>query len=114
MTLCCTATFWSEAVKPQKETFVKDIYLTFYKSLTYKPLASKTEIDNLRERGNTTKEKRQLFLIDKSLLMRNIYISVEQVASTSFSKRQVKFRNKGRRTLGPQCTEQWTETQTVR
>ncbi len=58
MTLCCTATFWSEAVKAQKETFVKDIYFyLFYKSLTYKPLASKTEVDKLTERGNTTKEK---------------------------------------------------------
>lgn len=49
--------------------------MTFYKSLTYKPLASKTELDNLREKDKTS-VKKSVFLTDKSLLMRNIYISL--------------------------------------
>lgn len=74
--------------------------MIFYKSFSYKPLTSKTEVDNLRERGNNNKEKRR-FLTDKSLLMRNIYISVDQVANT-FSKRSSENRQEN---TGPQFTE---------
>lgn len=56
--------------------------MTFHKSFTYKALASKTEIDKLRQMGNTKKKT----AADKSLLMRNIYISGDGADSTLFSK----------------------------
>ncbi len=57
-----------------------------------------------------TLKKRESFQIDESLFMRNIYINVDRAGFTYILLKETsKVQKKGRRTLGPQCTEYWTD-----